>query len=363
MTQVWQIAAGEPGRNYADLFLRHDIMFLGPGRHGPYRDEVYCKVIKQGFCTSQKIGTIKRFVMEVKPGDIVLLRNGKQVLSIGVAAEKEYEYNEVFDDVLGWDLQHTRRVIWQHHLTGELKQIQKESPLYGNVIGPMPMFTAVKKRQILDQLENLFGQCQSRPLKPVPEKLPEPLSLEELGEQLFSKGLPNDSVERVILAIQRQRRLAKWYDEFGKETIRPKEHEVVAHMILPLLLALGWAEQLLAVEWHKIDLAGFSCTPTIAENCCLVCEAKGLERALEEKVFDQAVKYAEGLKPNNCEKILLTDGVRLYLYQRKKDGKWTTSPDGYLNVKLIRTDHIAPAGTNAINTIMALTPARINREL
>ncbi|MBL7152475.1 MAG: hypothetical protein ISS79_02070 [Phycisphaerae bacterium] len=363
MTQVWQIAAGEPARNYADLFLRHDIMFLGPGRDGPYDEEVYRKVIEQGRWTKQKIRTIERFVMEVKAGDIVLLRNGKQVVSIGVAAEEEYEYNEAFDDVLGWDLQHTRRVIWQHHLIVELKQIQKESPLYGNVIGPMSMFTAVKKRRILDQLQSLFGQCQSRPLKPSPEKLPEPLSLEELGEQLFSKGLPNDSVERVILAIQRQRRLAKWYDECGRESIRPKEHEVVAHMILPLMLALGWAEQLLAVEWRKIDLAGFSHTPTIPENCCLVCEAKGLERALEEKVFDQAVKYAEGLKPNNCGKILLTDGVRLYLYQRKEDGKWTTSPDGYLNVKSIRTDHIAPAGTNAVETIMALTPARINREL
>ena len=27
--------------------------------------------------------------------------------------------------------------------------------------------------------------------------------------------------------------------------------------MLPLLLALGWSEQLLAVEWKKIDLAAF----------------------------------------------------------------------------------------------------------
>ena len=38
-------------------------------------------------------------------------------------------------------------------------------------------------------------------------------------------------------------------------------------------------------------------------------------------------------------------------------------PVGYLNVKLIRTNHIATANTNAVDTIMALTPAGINREV
>lgn len=361
MTQVWQIAAGEPGRNYTDLFIKHDVMFLGPGRYGPYCEEVYRPLIEQGIWTKQKIGTIKRFATKVEPGHVVLLRNGHRVFSIGVVAEEGYEYNETFDDVLGWDLQHVQRVIWQDHLTGELEQIQNKSPLYGSIRGPMPMFTAVNKRQILNQVDHLFDRCRTRPLKPMPGKLPEPLTLEELGEELFSKGLSNEAVDKVILAIQRQRRLAKWYDEYGKESVRPREHEVVAHMILPLLLALGWSEQLLAVEWHKIDLAVFSRTPTIAENCCLVCEAKGLEHALEEKVFDQAVKYADGLKLSNCKKILLTDGIRLYLYQRKENGKWKQSPDGYLNISLIRTNHIAPAGTNAVDTIMALTPAGINR--
>lgn len=33
--QVWQMAAGEEGRFYDDLFLKHDVMFLGPGGFGP----------------------------------------------------------------------------------------------------------------------------------------------------------------------------------------------------------------------------------------------------------------------------------------------------------------------------------------
>ena len=56
----------------------------------------------------------------------------------------------------------------------------------------------------------------------------------------------------------------------------------MAHIILPLLLALGWSEQLLAVEWQKIDLAAFGSTPTTAKTCVLVCEAEGLGHGLQD---------------------------------------------------------------------------------
>jgi hypothetical protein len=188
------------------------------------------------------------------------------------------------------------------------------------------------------------------------------LNLDQLGKELFSKGLGYEAVDKVISTIQRQRRLAIWYEEHGKKSKRPREHEVVAHMILPFLLALGWSEQLLAVEWHKIDLAAFWGTPTTKENCCLVCEAKPLEHGLQN-AFVQATRYVEKLKLDSCKKALLTDGIRLYLYQRVAKDKWNEIPVGYLNIKLIRTNHIAPADTNAVDTIMALTPAGINREL
>ena len=133
------------------------------------------------------------------------------------------------------------------------------------------------------------------------------------------------------------------------------------NMILPLMLALGWSEQLLAVEWHKIDLAAFRGTPTTAEKCVLVCEAKGYGHGLQN-IFQQAQQYAELFKLDHCKKILLTDGGRMYLYERK-DKDWNNQPTGYLNVNLIRTNHIAPQNTNAIDTIVALTPSGITREV
>jgi len=360
MAQVWQIAAGKKDRSYIDLFLNHDIMFMGPGRFGSYDKIIYEPLEKDGTIGKGIATQLRQFCTEVKGGDIVLLRLGSQAKAIGLIRQwklREYLWTPTFDDVYGWDLQHAHRVVWQHHLTDKLQKIQKSKSLFyyrGST------FSKVHKR-LEGQLPNLFKQCKLRDFKPLPS-LPQPLTLEELGTELFTKGLPNEDVDKFILAIQRQRRLVKWYQESGKQYKRPSEHEVVAHMILPLLLALGWSEQLLAVEWRKVDLAAFSRTPTTPENCCFVCEAKGYGHGLQN-VFPQATTYVKKLKLDNCKRILLTDGERLYLYQRQKDDNWNKNPVGYLNVNMIRTNHIIPSGTNGIDTIMALTPAGMTREV
>jgi hypothetical protein len=237
-----------------------------------------------------------------------------------------------------------------------LNRVQQKKPIF-HYRGST--FSKVNKR-VQARIEHLFSQFRRRALKAFASALPEPLTFEELGTELFSKGLPNEAVDKAIKAIERQRRLAKWYEKQGKKSERPTEHEVVAHMILPLLLALGWSEQLLAVEWHKIDLAGFWATPTTKDNCCVVCEAKGLGHGLQN-IFDQATDYVTKLKLRNCKKILLTDGQRLYLHQRVENGRWDDVPVGYLNINKIRTNHIAPVDTSGVDTIMALTPAGISR--
>lgn len=362
MTQVWQIAAGTSERNYTDLFLKYDIMFMGPGRYGDYnkKESDYKQAVEREQETSNKIHQIRSFVQDVKNGDIVLLRNFHEGVAIGIVDAAGYEWNKTFDDVFGWDLQHTRRVLWQEHLKKELEDIQKNGVLYAPR-KQIPTFSRLKDKNVLDKIESLFSQCETRPLKPLPPPPPEPLEIYEVGQELFSKGIPNELVDKVLITIQRQRRLLNWYekDKNRKKGRRPSEHEVVAHIILPLMLALGWSEQLLAIEWQKIDLAAFVKTPTTADHCVLVCEAKREGHGLQDSL-EQPKNYTENLKLDKCRKILLTEGARLYLYERE-GAVWKDQPIGYLNVKSIRTNHIAPANTNAIDTIVALTPLGIMR--
>jgi hypothetical protein len=354
--KAWQMAAGEPGRFYSDIFLKHDVMFLGPGHFGKYTADTYRDAVKAGSAKSKIVGNIASFHDDVRPGEIVLMRKGRRVEAIGVVAS-DYDWDETFDDIYGWDLQHFRRVIWQEHLEKDLKQIQAKAPLW--CAQQQQTFTRVKVENVLEKLRPLFTSIKERELKPKPKLLPKLLSLDEVGQQLFGHGVANNAVDKVIATIERQRRLLAWYNQFGNESKRPSEHELVAHIVLPLLIALGWSEQLLAVEWQKIDLAAFWKTPTTPETCVLICEAKKRGRGLQD-VLKQAIDYVKKQKLNECRKVLLTDGGRFYLYERELNDYKVA---GYLNVDKIRNEHIASPGTNAVDTIVALTPAAASRNI
>lgn len=357
---VWQIAAGETGRRYPELFVNHDVMFIGPGDAGEFDYATYRQQYRDRYgdgASADIISQIRSFHAEVRPGDFVLLRERLEVTALGVVAEDGYSWQSVFDDVYGWDLQHTRRVIWQDQVAAELRQLQAGRALFAGR-KQIPTFTRVRDKAVIDRLSGVLTQCRQRPLRPMPNDSP-PLTAEQLGEELFAKGLPNESVDDLLSAIARQRRLSMWYDRFGEASGRPTEHEVVAHMVLPMLLALGWSEQLLAVEWNRIDLAAFAATPTTAANCALICEAKGIGRGMQD-VCEQAKRYAAKHSLDNCRRILLTEGARFYLYERA-GGKWGDAPCGYLNIRKVRKSHVAPRGTNAVDTIVDLTPAGVAR--
>ena len=59
---------------------------------------------------------------------------------------------------------------------------------------------------------------------------------------------------------------------------------------------------------------------------------------------------------------MLTQGKSLYVYERSGE-KWYNKPVGYLNIDKIRTNYLVPEGTNAVDTIMALTPSGIHQKI
>src|SRR5256885_6463148 len=82
-------------------------------------------------------------------------------------------------------------------------------------------------------------------------------------------------------------RLLSWYAQFGGDSGRPTEHEVVAHMVLPLLLALGWSEQLVAVERSEEH------TSELQSPCNLVC------RLLLEKKKNKSILHIDITSPSS----------------------------------------------------------------
>lgn len=352
--RVWQVAAGDKGRDNAfpELFLKHDVMLLGPGNPGDIRSpESDYSRFKPG-----KVGVLNRFANNVRPGDYVVLRLGTRAISAGIVADEEYAWDTRFSDVNGWSLQHTRRVCWHQDAPAKLGKLQANNDFFA----PRgAMISRVNDQARLKRIEPILEACTPRPLKALPDHLADPLSDDEVGELLFSRGLSQGRVDALIQTIGRQRRMLRWYNEHGEESGRPTEHEVVAYMVLPLLLALGWSEQLLAVEWKSIDLAAFGRTPTTPSDCVMVCEAKGMRSSLQERTLKQAKGYLSKKKLTTCRHVLLTQGHRFYLYKSDKNGKWPEQPIGYLNLAQLRTHYLVPDGANAIDTLMAMTPQAI----
>jgi hypothetical protein len=354
--KVWQIACGEPNRDYRDVFLHHDVMLIGPGGPGLFEEKRYRKAKDDGWVSPSHLQQIKALKENPMSGDVVLLRIGHEVIRVGTIPDgpnNGYGWSEVFDDVLGWDLQHYRRVVWGGPRSASI--LKGRHPLFSNY-KQQPTFTAVHEKRITRLVKKLACKVPKRRLKKLPENN-NILSLEDFGVRLFQAGLANESVERAINAIEKARRLGSWYEEWDISERDPSEHEIIAHMTVPLMLALGWSEQLLAVEWGHIDLAFFEKTPTNEQHCVMICEAKRPHKPLEG-ALDQAKNYVREKGLYRCRKILLTSGTRLLTYKRRGT-KWIL--DGYANLRKLRMNHVIPRGIGAADTLMSLVPARLIR--
>src|SRR5260370_42567094 len=59
----------------------------------------------------------------------------------------------------------------------------------------------------------------------------------------------------------------------------PSEHETVAYLVVPLLRALGWTPQRMAVEWNHVDVALFEQLPRSDKSLRVVAEAKKMDNS------------------------------------------------------------------------------------
>lgn len=345
---VWQIATGETGRDYRELFFNHDIMILGPSHLGAALSHPYADGIP-----NSPGSQVHSFAHNPKAGDRVLMRFGRSVIGVGqipMGAEGHYSFNQTFECVYGWDLCHTRRVKWAknsnlRNLTDIFRSARQK-----------PSFSRVHDSHTVEQIRNIEKKYFQRPIKKFPRVNWSVYSQEELGIELFRAGISNKNIEDITKALRQAERLRAWYrsKHCGRS---PTEHEIVSHMILPLFLGLGWSHQQIAIEWNKIDIAFFKHTPTIPKHCVMILEAKGLGRGLIE-VLEQPKRYIESLGLDKVKYIVTTDGANLFVYTRSGNS-WNPAPVGYLSIKRLQKEYILPKHTNAIDTLVRLQPSAL----
>jgi hypothetical protein len=276
---------------------------IGPGDPGPWSPERYSHDFAlQGF--------VGRFAAEAQVGDIVLLRSGvSKVLAVGIIAS-EYLYLEQFDDVNGWDLQHARRIRWY--------ELPDEYRFSGPVFSANPTrFSRVASPEVVDYARKFVAspptRWQGRPLPALPEEEPRLDSVPSSLADIVAKAQ-----DLAGLFWDRQ--------NFGDH---PSEDEMVAHLVVPFLGALGWPPEWIAIKWRHIDVAVFGALPRTPESCRFVIEAKrfgaGVEGALK-----QVKGYVQRLGVHPI--AVVTDGVRYRMYSSERGFE----PIAYANLIRLR---------------------------
>jgi hypothetical protein len=178
------------------------------------------------------------------------------------------------------------------------------------------------------------------PITEVAVDPPPPRSVEdsEILEFLIREGLRPAQAEDLTSAFRRIRLLATYYYESCRWT-DVREHETRTFLIMPLLLALGWAEQQIKIELGvsggRVDVACFTRPYRRDElnrandsDCVLLLESKDFSSGLTYAP-DQAKDYAKHFP--SCQVIVVSNGY-CYKTYRRTSGSFSTSPAAYLNI-------------------------------
>lgn len=299
---VWQVSGGPANRSYGEAFVRHGVALIGPGDAGPWSVERDDSEFEGIF--------VRRFAVEPRVGDAIILRSGlSRIRAVGLVAG-EYLHLETFDDVNGYDLQHARRIRW----SALPEQYDFREPVFG---ANPPRFSRVLDARVRDYVRRYLNSpptyWQEASLPPLPDEEP---TLQEVPERL--RG--------VVGEAQDLNRILSDLEGFGAH---PSEDEMVAHLVIPFLRALGWPPERIAVKWRHVDVALFHVLPRHPEYCRLVIEAKRLGGGVEG-ALNQAIGYVRDLDAA-CD-VLITDGIRYRIYAREKD----FAPVAYANLARLK---------------------------
>ena len=299
------------GRDYTDAFLNYGMAFVGG---------------------EDQVGRMS----QVERGDIVLLKNGiKEVIAVGEVVERDGhhrgdgEKDEQRDWLLdfdGWNLQAYCFVRWH----------KPEEPL--SVKG---LTRGTISKVHIEHLHERADEVLSN-TPPKTDYLPEPkptspVTDDEILEFLIREGLRPGAAEELTSTFRRIRLLAHYYYEQGSNFWSElREHETRTFLVVPLLLALGWAEQQIKIEMPagKRLRADLGCFPgpyrgQKGEQPRLIIETKGFSQGLDYAP-EQALGYAKHF--SKCGTVAVTNGYCYKIYECGDVRPEELQPVAYLNL-------------------------------
>jgi|TARA_Y100000031_G_scaffold3556_1_gene4350 hypothetical protein len=301
--KYWQIAAGSIGRDYGKDFVRYGMAFVGG-----HRNVTRMAQVAAGDRVLLKKGTSRI----VAAGEVVV-RNGKH------RGENDKAWLRDFD---GWDLRGYCFVNW--HVPA------KPWPTTGLTRTTIQNVLTRRLREVTDEIISSVPVHES--LDPEPGET-RPIPDEQIVEYLIAQGLRPGAAEDLTDTFRRVRLLARYY--YGQNRVDIREHETRTFLVIPLLLALGWAEQQIKIELPvknvgRADVACFSKPFTRSDNkCVLIVETKGFNQGLHY-AHRQVAGYAKQFP--TCRVIVVSNGYCYKTWIRQDGEVFAETPTAYLNL-------------------------------
>jgi hypothetical protein len=318
---VWQQACGDRNRDYSAICIKYSVILNGPGGYGKWPE---CKVAIGEDRSSRKITDLWRFCEEIKSGDIIVLKIGiNTVYAVGEVVGG-YFWDDNFGDIDGWDLEHIRRVRWLWHDLAHPKIFKVK---WGDTTQKL-----IRSGEVWEWLNSLeIPELNfTQDLTMLPLNWNSDTNIQEVAEHLYSKGVSGNSVNHLLSEFDELVRIAKWYIQ--SESL-PSESETIAYLVMPLLRALGWSPQRMAIEWNRVDVALFDSLPRNDANLDVVVECKQMHSSCLT-ALSQAEEYAKNRE--NCRRLIVSDGIRYGVFI-KNDHVFELK--AYLNLSRLRSQY------------------------
>lgn len=343
---IWQHAAGDTVRNLVDLCLRWDVILNGPGYCGPWPE---CEPLLRGDEVSErKLTDLRRFCEEMNENDLVVLRIGTNLIPAVGEIVGDYVHHDEFNDMDGWSNSHVRRIRWLWTSPEAPKQFDTYTLKLGDTT------QRLDSPDVYSWLECLIIPDSIYDHEPVIlPRLSSKESIDGISEHLFDKGVSSASILNLLSEIGEFVRVANWY----KREETPSENETVSYLVVPLLRALGWTQQKMAIEWNRIDVALFCDLPRRMDNVSIVVEVKRMDHSCLS-AFDQARNYA--LEAPRCKRLIVTDGLRYGVFVKSGDDSSQEDEDfslhAYLNLTRLRQEYPVYECMGAKEALRVMSP-------
>lgn len=308
------------------------------------------------------------YFSEIQVGDFVVMRwwidEKQKEYRVGQVVGT-HEWHDEFRNIDGWDLSRVRRVRWLRNegdfdrLFSIVEKIDETNTLLTSINNSIASEINeelkhkdlhYKSKSLLEQLptptKNIDNVCKKITECTEDDEMKHLYPDDYLGD-IYEKVstfldknpicLPEKSVEgslnsRLKDQLGKMTELLRWHELnwYSNPDAYLSEHETVCHFVVPLLMALGWNQKQIAVEWNiphksgRIDIALFQ-DPNDkprqvgSDSLLVIVEVKQLGKALLP-AYSQAKGYWEeiGIHPSNGKRIIVTDGRRYIVYKNTK---------------------------------------------